>query len=38
MDSTDLTARQIVERALTIAGEICIHSNTHLSILELQTS
>ena len=37
VDSTDLTARQIVERALTIAGEICIHSNTHLSILELQT-
>jgi ATP-dependent HslUV protease subunit HslV len=38
MESTDLTARQIVERSLTIAGEICIHSNTHLSILELQTS
>ena len=37
VESTDLTARQIVERALTIAGEICIHSNTHLSILELQT-
>jgi ATP-dependent HslUV protease subunit HslV len=37
LDSTDFTARQIVERALTIAGEICIHSNTHLSILELQT-
>ena len=37
VETTDLTARQIVERALTIAGEICIHTNTHLSILELQT-
>ena len=36
-DATDLGAREIVERSLTIAGEICIHSNTHLSILELKT-
>jgi ATP-dependent HslUV protease subunit HslV len=37
MDSPDLSAREIVERALTIAGEICIHTNTYLSILELKT-
>jgi ATP-dependent HslUV protease subunit HslV len=37
MDSTDLSAREIVERSLTIAGEICIHTNTYLSILELKT-
>ncbi len=35
-DATDLGAREIVERSLTIAGEICIHTNTHLSILELK--
>jgi len=37
VECTDLTAREIVERALTIAGEICIHTNTQLSILELKT-
>jgi ATP-dependent HslUV protease subunit HslV len=37
MGSTDLSAREIVERSLTIAGEICIHTNTYLSILELRT-
>jgi ATP-dependent HslUV protease subunit HslV len=36
VESTELGAREIVERALTIAGEICIHTNTHLSILELK--
>jgi ATP-dependent HslUV protease subunit HslV len=35
LDHTDLNARTIVEHALTIAGEICIHSNTNLTILEL---
>ena len=34
-DHSDLDARTIVERALTIAGGICIHTNTHLTILEL---
>ena len=36
-ESTDLTAREIVERSLTIAGEICVHTNTNLSILELRS-
>lgn len=35
LDHTDLNARTVVEHALTIAGEICIHSNTNLTILEL---
>lgn len=36
VDHTDLGSREIVERALTISGEICIYSNTHLTILELE--
>lgn len=35
LEETSLDARAIVERALTIAGDICIHTNTHLTILEL---
>jgi len=35
LDHSDLDARAIVERALTIAGDICIHTNTNLTILEL---
>ncbi|HUP02222.1 MAG TPA: ATP-dependent protease subunit HslV [Gemmatimonadota bacterium] len=33
---SDLGPRAIVERGLTIAGEICIYSNTELTILELE--
>jgi ATP-dependent HslUV protease subunit HslV len=32
---SELGARAIVEGALTIAGEICIHTNTNLTILEM---
>jgi ATP-dependent HslUV protease subunit HslV len=35
LSSTDLPARTIVERALTIAGEICIYTNTTQVIEEL---
>ncbi len=35
MDVTELDARQIAERALTIAGEICIYTNGSLSFEEL---
>ena len=35
LTSTDLPARTIVERALTIAGEICIYTNTNQVIEEL---
>jgi ATP-dependent HslUV protease subunit HslV len=30
-----LTAREIVEESLKTAGDICIYTNTHLSIEEL---
>ena len=35
LENTDLGARDIVERSLMIAGEICIYSNTNLTILEM---
>ena len=33
--NTDLSARDIVEKALTIASEICIYTNSNLTIEEL---
>lgn len=35
LDSTELTAHQIVERSLKLAGEFCIYTNTQLSFEEL---
>lgn len=35
LDNTDLDARAIVEKALMIAGEICIYTNRQISIEEL---
>jgi ATP-dependent HslUV protease, peptidase subunit HslV len=35
MRHTSLGAREIVEGSLTIASEICIYTNTHLTIEEL---
>jgi len=32
-----LTARQIVEESLGIAADICIYTNRHLTVLELET-
>jgi ATP-dependent HslUV protease subunit HslV len=34
-ENTDLGARAIVERALTIAGKICIYTNTSITVEEL---
>ena len=34
MRETQLPARDIVEKALTIAGEICIYTNTNITVLE----
>ncbi len=34
----DLTARQIVEESLNIAADICIYTNHHLTVLELDAS
>ncbi|WP_298628316.1 ATP-dependent protease subunit HslV [uncultured Legionella sp.] len=35
MDNTKLSAAEIVRKALTIAGDICIYTNNHLTIEEL---
>lgn len=35
MRNTELSARAIVERSLAIAAEICIYTNTHLTLEEL---
>jgi len=35
MENTKLTAKEIVEKALSIAGEICIYTNNNLTIEEL---
>jgi ATP-dependent HslUV protease subunit HslV len=35
MENTELDARQIVERALKIAGDICIYTNHNTTIEEL---
>ena len=34
IDNTQLDAKQIVERALHIAGEICVFTNTNITVLE----
>jgi ATP-dependent HslUV protease subunit HslV len=35
LTSSELPARDIVERSLQIAAEICVYTNAHISILEL---
>ena len=35
LDNTDLTARQIVESSLKIAGSICIYTNENITIEEI---
>jgi ATP-dependent HslUV protease subunit HslV len=37
LENTDLDARTIVEKALKIAGDICIYTNHNVSIEELGT-
>lgn len=34
--NTDLSAREIVEKAMAIAAEICIYTNSHITIEEIQ--
>ena len=36
VDNTQLDAGEIVKRAMKIAGEICIYTNTNITILETQ--
>ncbi len=35
LDRGDLTARDVVQRSLEIAADICVYSNRHISIVEL---
>jgi ATP-dependent HslUV protease subunit HslV len=37
MDNTDLGAREIAEKAMKIAGEICIYTNDRITVEELAT-
>lgn len=38
MDSTDLSARDIVDKSLSIAGDICIYTNHNRTLEELEYS
>ena len=35
MENTELSAREIAEKAMKIAGEICIYTNDQITIEEL---
>ncbi len=35
LENTDLSARDMVQASLQIAGEICIYTNTNITVLEL---
>jgi ATP-dependent HslUV protease subunit HslV len=36
-ENSDLSAPEIVNQSLQVAGEICIYSNTHITVLELES-
>jgi ATP-dependent HslUV protease subunit HslV len=36
LENTDLSAREIAEKAMKIAGEICIYTNDRITIEELK--
>jgi ATP-dependent HslUV protease subunit HslV len=36
MENSGFTAREIVERSMKIAAEICIYSNTNVTLEELK--
>jgi ATP-dependent HslUV protease subunit HslV len=38
MENTELSAREIAEKSLRIAGQICIYTNDQLTIEELKKS
>jgi len=38
MENTQMTAREIVERSMKIAAEICIYSNQNIVVEELKTT
>ena len=36
MENTDLDAREIADKAMKIAADICIYTNDHITIEELK--
>jgi ATP-dependent HslUV protease, peptidase subunit HslV len=38
LDNTELSAREVVEKSLNIAGDICIYTNQNLTIEELESN
>ncbi len=38
LENTELSAREITEKAMRIAGEICIYTNDHITFEELATT
>jgi ATP-dependent HslUV protease subunit HslV len=38
MENTELSAREIVEKSLNIAADICVYTNRHLTIEELDSN
>ena len=38
LENTELTAREIAEKSMQIAGEICIYTNDHITFEELATN
>jgi ATP-dependent HslUV protease, peptidase subunit HslV len=36
MDNTELPPREVVDRALRIAGDICVYTNANITVLELE--
>ncbi|MEJ2435637.1 MAG: HslU--HslV peptidase proteolytic subunit, partial [Pseudolabrys sp.] len=38
LENTDLDARTVVEKSLQIAAEICIYTNSNLTIEELESA
>ena len=35
LENTDLSAKEIAEKAMKIAGDICVYTNDHLTIEEV---
>jgi len=38
LENSDLSAREIVEKSLNIAGDICIYTNHNQTFLELSSN
>ena len=38
LESSDLSAKEIAEKSLKIAGDICIYTNNHITVEELSST